>query len=317
MGGGKKPGQTRAKILFGEAVPTPASPDGPKILFGATPRTRIPCSLAELRTLDPSAGDHTLEQALQVVNRVNLDDMYFEDVMKFGAGLQSIHADLTEQDLALARTSALPRAQKLQADILAELQRLDPAKVFGLNENWLQKLWRRLAGGPNVAQVFSRHYPQVVALAKALSELEPELTGQHRALKALARQYEALAREISGYILAVRYITGYIDGDEITADKKALYTSHIGAITDRQDSLRITLVTLQSGQMNLDLTLENTERMIGAGRRLLDQSLPTFQTAYSVAISAIRRGAGEDKSWLRRLSDSYGELLDNVNEKGE
>ncbi len=313
-----KPGKKRraAKILFTEGVDGHAKTAGSKILFGAKPRTRIPCTLPELKALEAEASNGVLKQAMKVVERVNLDDMYFEDVIKFGAELQAEHAEITERDLELARESALPEAHRLHVEILAKLRDLNPSKVFGLNENMLQRLWRRLfGGGLTVAQVFAQHYPQVEALATALDALEPTLADQLSGLAALSQRYDQLNVEISGYILAVRYIYGYIYGDEMPPEKRALYISHIDAIMDRQDSLRITQVTLTSGQLNTALSIKNMERLMAAGRRLLDQNLPSFQTAYSVAIAAKRRAAGQDKSWLRGLRDSYNQISDTL--KGE
>ena len=89
-------------VLFGvPRAPAPKS-DRPRVLASGEIRSRIPCDATALREIDATVPASVLTHALRVVEGINVDDHYFDDVVRFGAGLQAEHGRLAERELAVA-----------------------------------------------------------------------------------------------------------------------------------------------------------------------------------------------------------------------
>ncbi len=303
--------QVEAKILFGSSTPPTPKSTRPRVLFSGKVRKRIPCSIEDLAKLDAAADQELLARALRIVEGVNLDDMYFDDVVRFGAGLQAEHGAITEGGLVLSQDKVLTLAQTLVAKILALFEELNPDTVFAVKANSLFEALKSLWTPPrSIEDILAYHYPNMLFLARKLKGLEPDLVQVQDKFSALTSRYNSLDDKIAAYILAANYIAQYVRSADWDKINKAHYASQADALETRAASLLATRVTLKAGLFTQEVLQTSAQALVGSSRGLLEESLPAFQTAYTVAIAAVRSTpASRDTTWLQPLRDVHAGIL--------
>lgn len=303
------------KVLFGSpTLPKPKGSDV-KVLFGGEIRRRIPCTVAELQKLDASATKASLDRALRIVEGVNLDDRQFDDVVRYGADLQAEHGALMESELALAQDEALVSGQTLSAKALALFEELDPDTVFAVKGNRFLEAIKSLAVPARSAEkVFGEQYPKILSLVEELKKQEPRLIEAANKLAALSPRYTSLIERIAGYMLAARFIAGYVRAKEWNEGERAHYASQADALETRVASLLATQVTLEAGRLTHEMLQAGAQSLVDAGRALSEENLPAYQTAYAAALAKARQGAmSRDTSWLEPLRDIHARILRKLN----
>lgn len=310
---GAKPGGP--KVLFGS--PTPPTPKGNavKVLFGGEIRRRIPCTVAELQKLDASATKAFLDRALRIVEGVNLDDRHFDDVVRYGADLQAEHGALMESELALAQDEALVSGQTLSARALALFEKLDPDTVFAIKgKSFIEAIQSLAVPARSAERVFGEQYPKLLSLVEELKKQEPRLIEAANKLAALSPRYTSLIERIAGYVLAARFIAGYVRTKEWNEGERAHYASQADALETRAASLLATQVTLEAGRLTHEMLQAGAQSLVDAGRGLSEENLPAYQTAFAAAIAKARQGpVSRDASWLKPLRDIHARILKKLN----
>jgi len=237
--------------------------------------------------------------------------MYFDDVVRFGAGLQAEHGAITESGLVLTQDKVLTLAQSLVTNILALFEELNPDTVFAEKGNSLFEALKSLwTPSPSVEDVLAVHYPNILFLARKLKRLEPDLVQVQEKFSALTTRYNSLDETIAGYILAANYVAQYVRSADWDRLNKAHYASQADALETRAASLLATRVTLKAGLFTHEALQTSAQTLVESSRGLLEESLPAFQTAYTVAIAAVRTTpASRDSNWLQPLREVHAGIL--------
>lgn len=307
--------QRRPGVPFG--TPQPPAPKGgaPKIIGDGSVRQRIPCSLDDLQSLDPTVSPGTTAQALRIVASTNLDDAHFDDVLRFGAELQAEHGAIAEQELAIASAPVLHQGQGLLARVIGFLGDLDPERVFGIRRGRLASTIRIfLEPARTPRDIFATTYPQLLAAARELQGLETALLALFADLSNLGRRYAALTERIASHILAANFIAQYAR-DAMTNDgQRGNYLSQADALTTRVSSLLGTQTTVEMGRLTNEALRGNVQALIDASRGMIEEDLPAFHTVYTAAFSAASGdpAASAESDWFQPVRDVHARLVRKV-----
>lgn len=318
------------KVLFGdqgeEQPRSPASPPvpvtlfgtpkamlpkstAPKVIVGGVPRERIQCSTDELSALDPKASARVLANALRLINTLNLDDAHFDDVVRFGAELQTEHGAITEAELAIANHPSIQQAQTAFADVLAIFESLDPDVLFAdRTPSLIETLGQWIAPKPPAAMIFRENY---VRLLKRIGELKTHglvLANAADSLGALKPRYAALADRLAAATLAANFIVGRLRESLAEGPLQAHYSAQIDSLELRCASLLSTCTTLEMGRLTHDVLRRNLSALANASNSVLEENLPAFNTAYTAALTS-RQPSGNALTSVRGIYKKLFTLL--------
>ena len=302
-------------ILFGSPrLPTPKG-DKPRVLASGEVRRRIPCSAADLQAIDPAATASVVARALRIVDGINLDDHQFDDVVRFGASLQREHGRLAEVELALVEDEALQNAKRTGAELLQQLEELDPEAVFSVRGGMLKAL-KALAAAQDPAKRFSRLYPRVQTLAKELEALAPAIAVVTERLRGIGSRYAALERNLAAHVLAGRFLVQHVGTLQLPdRERQAHFASQAEAIETRVASLMATEATIEVGRRTLEAVARNVEALAWSGEGLLREELPAWHSAYSAALMAAR-SSNDGTDTASSLRDIHARILGKLRSKG-
>ncbi|NKJ76294.1 hypothetical protein ELI00_19915 [Rhizobium ruizarguesonis] len=276
------------RILFGSPQAPTLKGDTPRVLAAGEVRRRIPCSVAALLEIDANAAASLASMALRIVDGTNLDDHHFDDVVRFGASLQTQHGRLAESELALVDSEVLARGKRLSAELLQRLGDLDPDRVFAVRGGVLRAI-KALAAPRDPAGLFSQLYPEVQALAKELDALAPEIVIIAKGLRAVGKGYATLDRNLAAHILAGRFLVHYVSGLQLSDhERQAHYASQAEAIETRTVSLAATKATIEVSTRTVAAVARHVDALGHAAEGLLQEELPAWHAAYSAALTAAR-----------------------------
>lgn len=304
------------KVLFGSSRPPTPKGDKPRVLAAGEVRRRIPCSAAALLEIDANAAASVTTAALRIVDGTNLDDHYFDDVVRFGAGLQTEHGRLAESELALVDSEALAQGRRLSAGLLQHLVDLDPDSVFAVRGGVLKAI-KALSALRDPAGLFSRLYPEVQTLAKALDALAPEIVTVAKRLRAVGKGYTALDRDLAAHILAGRFLVHYVGGLQLSdRERQAHYASQTEAIETRIASLSATKATIEMSTQTVAAIARDVDALGHAADGLLHEELPAWHAAYSAALMAARTAQSTEASTRSPLRDIHAHILAKLRPEG-
>ncbi|RUM23611.1 hypothetical protein EFQ99_20225 [Rhizobium vallis] len=276
------------KVLFGSPRPPTPKGDKPRVLAAGEIRQRIPCGIEALLKIDASADMPVTAAALRIIDGTNLDDHYFDDVVRFGARLQTEHGKLAERELALVDSEALASGRRLGAELLQRLGDLDPDRVFAVRGGVLKAI-KALAAPRDADDLFFRLYPEVQTLAKELDALAPDIVAVAKRLRAIGKAYAALDRDLSAHILAGRFLVDYVGGVQLPdRERRAHYASQAEAIETRVASLSATKATIEMSMRTVAGIARHVDALGHAADGLLHEELPAWHAAYSAALTAAR-----------------------------
>lgn len=302
-------------VLFGMSRPPTARGTGPRVLASGEVRQRIACTQASLQEIDAAAPPPVVSQALRIVEGTNLDDHHFDDVVRFGAALQSEHGRLAEQELALVENETLAQAKRLGAELLQHLADLDPETVFTMRGGVLKAI-KALATGRDPGEVFTRLYPRVQILAKELDALAPDITAIAERLRSFGARYGSLERNLAAHVLAGRFLVRHVGTLQLPdRERQAHFASQAEAIETRIASLMATKATVEVGLRTLQAIAGNIDALAWCGEGLLREDLPAWHTAYSAALLAARSSKGGMQA-VSSLRDIHARLLTKLRSKG-
>ena len=303
------------KVLFGSPRPPTPKGDQPRVLAAGEVRRRIPCSAAALLEIDVNAAA-SVTAALRIVDGTNLDDHYFDDVVRFGAGLQTEHGRLAESELALVDSEALAQGKRLSAELLQRLVDLDPDSVFAVRGGVLRAI-KALAAPRDPAGLFSRLYPEVQVLAKALDALAPDIVTVAKRLRAVGKGYAALDRDLAAHTLAGRFLVHYIGGLQLPdRERQAHYASQAEAIETRIASLSATKATIEMSTRTVAAIARDVDALGHAADGLLHEELPAWHAAYSAALVAARTAQSTEAITRSPLRDIHARILAKLRPEG-
>ncbi len=301
-------------ILFGTPTAPSAKSDRPKIVAAGEPRHRIPCTIADLQALDADAPHEVLAEALQAVNGVNLDDHHFEDVVRFGAALQSEHGRLAESQLVLVSDDALAAAREAWLELIGRLEKLDPARVFDARAGALGPV-RRLFGGGLTKPSFEQEYSRIKALSQSVEASQPAIEDCVQALDGLSHRYATLSRSLKAHILACRFIVAHIDSSaDEDRDRAAHYRSQRDALVARETSLSATAAGLESGRQTLAVLARGLDDFGLSGSGFTREELPAWHAAFSAALLA-RRMKSQNAGPFDAVGAAHRHLLSKLKRK--
>ena len=298
-------------ILFGTPTKPSARSDQPKIVAAGKARNRIPCTLESLRELDDSASPAVLAKALQAVNGVNLDDHYFDDVVRFGASLQSEHGALAQAELDVVSNDALTAIKANYVDLVQRLEKLDPRRMFDSKPGPLNKM-KQYFQGDLTERSFAAEYAEIKALSQSLETSMPLIDSCVDTLSRLSRRYAALSQSLMAHVLASRFIINYINTS--LRDDRAMsahYQSQRDALENRQTSLLATHATLAVGQQTLKVMSHGIDQFGLSGKDFTNEDLPAWYAAFSAALLA-RRTKFQDAGIVEALVRAHQQLLSKL-----
>lgn len=303
--------EKKPAILFGTPTAPSAKSDRPKIVAAGKARNRIPCDLQQLKALDADAAPHVLAEALQAVNGVNLDDHHFEDVVRFGAALQSEHGKLAEAELDLVSDDALTSIKTNYLELIDRLEKLDPEQVFAGSPGPLKKLKQFFQGGLT-ERSFAVEFARIKALSQTLEASMPVINSFAETLQRLSRRYVTLSQSLSAHVLACRFIVTYIDTS--IRDDRGLtvhYQSQREALANRESSLSATRATLEVGQQTLKVLARSMDEFGLSGKNFTREELPAWYAAFSAALLA-RRMKSQDSGIFEAALKAHQQLLSHL-----
>lgn len=292
-------GGSQPKVLFGAPrEPTPRG-DRPRVLAAGEVRRRIPCSLASLQGMDANTTEAVAKAALRIVDSTNLDDHYFDDVVRFGAALQTEHGRLTESELRIVSSEAVAKGRRLAAELLQRLTELDPDKVFTVRGGFLDTV-KALAAPRDPSGLFSRLYPDVMAVATELDALAPEIATVAGQMRTVGKAYKVLANNLAAYILAGRFLVHHIGGLQLPdRERQAHYASQAQALETRTSSLSATKATVEMSIWSVAAVSQEIEALARAAEGMLQEDLPAWHAAYSAALTAARAAQSAEPAGTR------------------
>ena len=281
--GGKSP-----TVVFGAPAPRPPKNVGPRVLVGGTIRQRIPCETDDLLRVDAAASPAVVADALRIVRGVNLDDAFFDDVMRFGADLQAEHARMTDAALRLASDPALRQGQGVLAELVDLFALLDPARVFPRGRQSFATALSTFLDPPRRPEAqFDVVYPQILDRAQELAALDSRLRVLAQEFDTLDRRHAELSERVAAYVLAAEFLIRYVRALPAGDDRVvAHYRSQIDALESRVLSLLATRTTAETGRLTNRALQQNVQTLRDAGSGMVTEDLPAFQTAYTAALGA-------------------------------
>jgi hypothetical protein len=311
---GQNRSEKKPAILFGNPKQPDTKSDRPKILAAGKQRNRIPCSLQDLSAFDASAHRNVLDEALRAVNGVNLDDHYFDDVVRFGSALQEEHGKLSEVQLSMISADALAKINGTYLALIEKLERLEPQRAFGARSGAVQRMKQLFSAQLN-EKAFAAEYNEIKSLSQSLESAMPSISDLADRLKKLSKDYKALAQSLFAHVLASRFIVKHIDtliddGKELTVH----YQSQRDALEGRQASLLATMASVEVGQRTLTTLSQNISDFGLLGFNITREELPAWQAAFSAALLA-KRAHSQDESVLNRLYKAHKSLASKLKRK--
>lgn len=274
-------------VPFGAPKPQPPKDQRPKVIGAGTLRRRIPCSIADLQGLDAAVAPAIARQALYLIERTNLDDEHFDDVLRFGAELQAEHGAVAEAELTLANDAFFQQGQTALARMIQLFGDLDPQRVFAERQPALIDKLKSMIDPPRPPNdIFGERYPSLLSLAQELKTLEPQLLRHAQRVTALGARYRALTERIASHVLAATFLVRYLRDHPVTDGRQAHYATQADVLETRATSLLATRATIEMGSLNNQVLQESAQILIAAGRGMLEEDLPAFHTAYTAALTA-------------------------------
>ena len=300
--------------MFGTPQAPAAKGDRPKIVMAGETRNRIPCTLVQLEALDTTATPDVLAEALQAVNSVNLDDHYFEDVVRFGADLQAEHGRLAEAQLDLVSAPALASARSDYIELVERLEKLDPRLVFDTGAGPVARMKRLFRGGLAESD-FEQEYTRIKRLAQRIEHAAPAVETAVGALKRLSRRYTSLTRSLSAHVLACRFIIAHIDAATGSGQSSpAHYESQRTALESREVSLSATRATVEIGRQTLHVLADGLDDFGLSSADFTREELPAWYAAFSTALLA-RRTRSDEPGPFDRALQAHQQLLSKLKRK--
>lgn len=287
------------KVLFG--APRAPTPKGelPRVLAAGEVRRRIGCSVNDLRDMDANATEAIAKAALRIIDGTNLDDHYFDDVVRFGAALQTEHGRLAESELGIVSSEAAAQGRRHAADLLQRLTELDPDTVFAVRGGFLTGI-KALATSRDPAGIFARLYPDIQTLAKELDALAPDIAAVASQVRTVGKAYKALADSLAAHILAGRFLVHHIDGLQLPdRERQAHYASQAEALETRTSSLSATKATVEMSIWTVAAVSQEIEALARAAEGMLQEDLPAWHAAYSAALTAARNAQSGEQAGAR------------------
>ncbi|MFJ1311841.1 hypothetical protein [Agrobacterium sp. P15N1-A] len=301
------------RVLFGSPRRPEPPADEPRIIGGGIVRQRIPCTTADLRAIEPDAPEAQLAQALRIVNSINFDDHEFDDVVRFGTALQELHGRLAEQQLVLAGNERLIEAKRLSAELLRQLEELDPERLFSTDRGLISGIRAALSRSAS-PQAFREGTASVVRNAAALKERLPDYRDLGREGAVLKRRMTTLTVALQAHLLAGRFLIRHLDA---AASSVAPGNPHL---ISQKDALEVRLTALASTLSSVTVgaqILETLVSTIGAARKfaeeIVDAELPAWQTACAAALAARLDGRSYELSGVRRHYEKIVNILKQRN----
>ncbi len=297
----QKGGSRQPKVLFGAPrAPTPKG-DRPRVLAAGEIRRRISCSVAELQDMDASVTEAAAKAALRIVDSINLDDHYFDDVVRFGAFLQTEHGRLADGELKIVSSDVLARGRQLSAELLQRLTELDPDRVFAVRGGFLDTV-KALAAPRDPAGLFSRLYPEVRKSVAELDALAPDIVAVANQVRAVGKAYKTLANNLAAHILAGRFLVHHIGSLQLPErERQAHYASQSEALETRTSSLSATKATVEMSIWTVAAVSQEIDALARAAEGLLQEDLPAWHAAYSAALTAQSAELASTRTPLRNL----------------
>ena len=293
-------------VLFGQAHVLSPKSSTPKIINQGVLRQRMPCTLEALKTIQPSADEAVLTAALHIVNSVNLNDAYIEDVVLFGEHLQIAHNEITEQTLAIANDRNQGETQDLLLQALRTIQHLNPDEAFTRpSTSLLSALKQRISPKPAPQVLFDAHYPQLLTLTEQLKNKGYLLTQKMSALNALKLRYSPLSKSIDAHVIAAQYMINQLRNAQSHTPINPLVQMDV--LTQRLNSLLTTQTTLALGIHTHDVLASHMQALNATLHNVLHEDLPAFHTAYVAALSSA------NTTTLLPLQHSYQKLFNTLN----
>ncbi|ESQ83049.1 hypothetical protein AEAC466_14395 [Asticcacaulis sp. AC466] len=303
--------EKKPAILFGTPKAPAVKSDRPKILAAGKARTRLPCSVQALKALDEGASPGVLAEALEAVNGVNLDDHHFDDVVRFGAGLQTEHGKLAEAELDLVSDDALTSIKATYLELIDRLEKLDPRRVFTQSAGPFYKVQQFFQGG-SPERSFEVEYSKIKALSESLEGSMPVINRFVETLARLGRRYAVLSQSVKAHVLACRFIVTYIDTSiREDRDLTAHYQSQRDALVNREASLFATGATLQIGQQTLSVLSRSIDELGLSGQNFTREELPAWYGAFSAALLA-KRVKSQDSGLFDAVLKAHQHLLSKI-----
>ncbi|TDR27745.1 hypothetical protein [Hydromonas duriensis] len=302
----------RPKIPFGEPSIIPAKSKAPKILAGGIQRQRISCDISDLKKIDPTAHIAKLLNALQLINSINLDDPYFEDIVYFGAALQKEHGVITETELAVANQSTLSKTQDILTSILKTLTQLNPEQVFlDKKESIVKNLSKLIFLKPSARQVFDKYYPILLEQLECLKTSMALLRQDSLRLKELKSRYQSLPEEIAVHLIAANFIIQYLTQLN-QGNLKEHYIAQLNTLDTRTSSLLSTQASVEMALLTNEVLSNNLNCVLATAQALIDEDLPAFYSAYTAALTITQQKTSTTQATLEPLHRIYLNLIQKL-----
>lgn len=300
-------------VPFGAPRPPPPKDQPPKVIAGGVVRRRVPCTDEELRRIDATATPAVISEAQHLIAIINLDDLYFDDALRFGADLQVEHAAIAEAELVLANAEPFRQGQSTLARVLQLLGMLDPQRLFVARQSGVVDKFKALLGPARPpGEVFAEEYPCLVALAQELRTLEPQLVELARQARELGARYGVLQDRIASHLLAASFLVRYIRDYPDHGENAAHYGSQADVLETRLASLLATRTTVELGRLNNEVLQQNVETLIAAGRGMLEEDLPAFFTSYTAALNTASQPGADVSRNEQAARDVHARLMRKV-----
>jgi hypothetical protein len=252
-----------------------------------------------------------LAEALRAVNGVNLDDHYFDDVVRFGAELQAAHGRLAEIQLDLVSDRALASARSDYLELVQRLEKLDPRLVFDTGGGPVDRVKRLFRGGLAEAD-FEQEYARIKQLARRVEIAMPAVDDAVKALEKLSRRHDTLRQSLTAHVLACRFVVAHIDRvageDQVSS---AHYQSQRTALESREISLSATRATVEVGRQTLKVLVESLDAFRLSSLDFTREELPAWYAAFSTAFLARRTKSLEPGPFERALK-AHQQLLSKL-----
>lgn len=307
------PSTGQPRVLFGTARRPEALADKPRIIGGGIVRQRIPCTAADLRTIEPDAPEAVIAQALRAVNSINFDDHEFDDVVRFGSALQELHGRLAEQQLALAGDERLIEAKRLSAELLRQLEELDPERLFSSDRGLISGIRAALSRSASPSG-FSEGAASVVRNAAALKKRASGYRGLGRDAEALKRRLTTQTTALRAHLLAGRFLIRHLDAAASSpAPANPHLTSQKDALEIRVTALASTLSSVAVGAQILEALISTIGAACAFAEEIVESELPAWQTACAAALAARLDGRSYELSGVRRHYEKIVNILKQRN----
>jgi hypothetical protein len=285
-------------------------------MFGKV-RVRPPCTKEILRALDPQAPDDIIDLSLRVVQSINFDDDYFEDVALFGSDIQSGHSRITEEGLQIARDEVFEKGQATLTGLLVLFEKLNPENVFPTKKTGLKSVLANLfVSTEGARQLLADLYPQMTAHASTLKALDVPLKELSNRITELEKLGLSLKKKIAVSDLSVKFLIDHLrNGKHSDETLIQHYASQADIFERRMASLLGTRLTLDTGSITLGMLKINVQDLLASGQDMLELDLPAWHTAYTTAIVASRSANETEQSLITSLFEIHTRIVNKLKTK--